>query len=654
MWCNIQKQIEKKLSSNGEKTIDGPTKFSGDLLVSNKSVESTVLLKKALVGDNIIVVENVSLFKEHDTIKIGTDIFTILKIDGNSLSLDKTLHINTEKGFKIAKTYTSVNIGSEENKFVNVHAQHYFGKTVGSAARKVHEVHANEVSADSVGSSSDPVEVLHVKNIYTNLINDNVPGTGSGSGNDITDEERSKLAGIEENADVTSSTNVQAAGAVMLSATGVNQTINSDVTIEGNITINQNSTFTGSVTGISKDTVGLANVDNTSDADKPVSTATQSELNEKLPNRLLAPMLRVLHELAKTTEQGVFLLDEFSAEDLSSAGFSEAEIFAIKNETLKGTVVNGYIQNANVTVLNPTDNSVLGTVSTDENGRFKTDVFLKTLPTLYSISVSGGTDKSTQKPNTRVFKAIASKEDTSLSEGVANVTPMTTLVHTLVTNKASVTKETLQTATSTVATAFNLNAEDIDSDYIRQENSNVSKVNNQIKVLTDSLKTVDNLSENQVIDSLATTLEQDPDSFDISSSTALEQIIETVKTENPTAVISDTLKTNVSQYVSSVNENISQTSGDFENIIEEATKLTVASDNLLNENETINLEDSDLDVNAEITKVQEETNNVTIGDIFNEPEEEFDFESLIIKTTPLQKSSSFNVDSPTGTAGIRG
>ena len=41
-------------------------------------------------------------------------------------------------------------------------------------------------------------------------------------------------------------------------------------------------TFTGTVSGVSKSMVGLANVDNTSDADKPVSTATQTALDAKL------------------------------------------------------------------------------------------------------------------------------------------------------------------------------------------------------------------------------------------------------------------------------------------------------------------------------------------------------------------------------------
>jgi hypothetical protein len=43
-----------------------------------------------------------------------------------------------------------------------------------------------------------------------------------------------------------------------------------------------NPTFTGTVGGITKSMVGLANVDNTTDANKPVSTATQTALNLKL------------------------------------------------------------------------------------------------------------------------------------------------------------------------------------------------------------------------------------------------------------------------------------------------------------------------------------------------------------------------------------
>lgn len=47
--------------------------------------------------------------------------------------------------------------------------------------------------------------------------------------------------------------------------------------------VKDSPTFTGTVSGITKSMVGLANVDNTSDANKPVSTATQTELDLKAP-----------------------------------------------------------------------------------------------------------------------------------------------------------------------------------------------------------------------------------------------------------------------------------------------------------------------------------------------------------------------------------
>ena len=42
-----------------------------------------------------------------------------------------------------------------------------------------------------------------------------------------------------------------------------------------------NPAFTGTVTGITKAMVGLGNVQNTSDADKPVSTAVSNALSGK-------------------------------------------------------------------------------------------------------------------------------------------------------------------------------------------------------------------------------------------------------------------------------------------------------------------------------------------------------------------------------------
>ena len=45
----------------------------------------------------------------------------------------------------------------------------------------------------------------------------------------------------------------------------------------------KNRAFTGTVTGITKTMVGLSNDDNTTDASKPISSATQTALDAKAP-----------------------------------------------------------------------------------------------------------------------------------------------------------------------------------------------------------------------------------------------------------------------------------------------------------------------------------------------------------------------------------
>ena len=65
-----------------------------------------------------------------------------------------------------------------------------------------------------------------------------------------------------------------------------------------------NPTFTGTVSGITKGMVGLSNVDNTSDASKPISTATQSALDLKAP--LASPTFTGTVNLTGATVTGIY------------------------------------------------------------------------------------------------------------------------------------------------------------------------------------------------------------------------------------------------------------------------------------------------------------------------------------------------------------
>ena len=56
------------------------------------------------------------------------------------------------------------------------------------------------------------------------------------------------------------------------------------LTLGGTIAPVNNPTFTGTVQGVTKESIGLGNVDNTSDINKPISSATQNALNTVISN----------------------------------------------------------------------------------------------------------------------------------------------------------------------------------------------------------------------------------------------------------------------------------------------------------------------------------------------------------------------------------
>jgi hypothetical protein len=81
--------------------------------------------------------------------------------------------------------------------------------------------------------------------------------------------------------------------------------VNKPVSNDTQVLLNQkaplnNPFFTGTVTGVTKAMVGLGNVDNTSDANKPVSTAQQTALDAKASNTALAA-----HEADTTNIHGI-------------------------------------------------------------------------------------------------------------------------------------------------------------------------------------------------------------------------------------------------------------------------------------------------------------------------------------------------------------
>lgn len=174
-----------------------------------------------------------------------------------------------------------------------------------------------EVITISVSDNSDQVQIvstpnLHQVNIIKGLSAYQVVTSVNGSVGDIsitkytislgnvdnTSDLNKPISTVQQTAldlkanasDVTSSlalkansSDVTASLATKANTTDVNASLalkanSSDVALKANIA---SPTFTGTVSGITKSMVGLSNVDNTSDASKPISSATQTALDSK-------------------------------------------------------------------------------------------------------------------------------------------------------------------------------------------------------------------------------------------------------------------------------------------------------------------------------------------------------------------------------------
>jgi hypothetical protein len=104
-------------------------------------------------------------------------------------------------------------------------------------------------------------------------------------------------------------------------------------------------TFTGTVSGITKAMVGLGQVDNTSDLDKPISTATQTALNAKQPLDAdltsIAALSGTFGLLKKTANNSYTIDTNTYLTEITSTDVTDALGFTPENAANKG-VNNGY------------------------------------------------------------------------------------------------------------------------------------------------------------------------------------------------------------------------------------------------------------------------------------------------------------------------
>jgi len=114
----------------------------------------------------------------------------------------------------------------------------------------------------------------------------------------------------------------------------------------------QSPTFTGTVSGITKGMVGLGNVDNTSDANKPVSTATQTALDLKAP--LASPTFTGTVILPTgTVTSGMILDGTIINNDISSSA-----AIAYSKLNLSGSIVSSDITDGAIATVDLADSVI--------------------------------------------------------------------------------------------------------------------------------------------------------------------------------------------------------------------------------------------------------------------------------------------------------
>jgi hypothetical protein len=117
-----------------------------------------------------------------------------------------------------------------------------------------------------------------------------------------------------------------------------------------------NPTFTGTIGGITKSMVGLANVDNTADADKPISTNTQNALNNKLSlsGGTLSGSLTTDSDIVLTGTSKIKYPSGEEGQVLTSDGTGNLTLQTLASSGGSISYVNGALFNATISSLQTT------------------------------------------------------------------------------------------------------------------------------------------------------------------------------------------------------------------------------------------------------------------------------------------------------------
>tara|TARA_Y100000389_G_scaffold72022_2_gene68737 strand:+ start:148 stop:8115 length:7968 start_codon:yes stop_codon:yes gene_type:complete len=270
----------------------------------------------------------------------------------------------------------------------------------------------------------------------------------------------------------------------------------------------------------------------------------------------------------------------------SNNSFGECCDFNSKNVTI-GTLIDGYIKNADGIIINMETNKIIELIKTDNLGNFTIRTSANVLPNHFKIKFTGGIDIATNLNNVLDLEAIYEKKEITNKLNVSILsTLITKIVENDITDIGTITK--LRNVENMIADVFNLSVKQIKEDYILTENIDVTKVINQINVV---LKTINssyssmpgnNIKESDILNEIGNIIKQDS-SFNLLDLTYIDEIIENVITNN-NLLASDIKKENLKKIVQRGNNIINDLPDNlsFEDFFIYSTKINVISSNYAN------------------------------------------------------------------------
>jgi hypothetical protein len=260
------------------------------------------------------------------------------------------------------------------------------------------------------------------------------------------------------------------------------------------------------------------------------------------------------------------------------------------NNTISGSVIDGYIKDADIKVISLSGKTIENTKS-NSLGNYTLKTKIDDITELFKIEITNGIDITTNKPNKLKLEAIFNKSK-KRDINKFNVTLISTMVSHVFANNTQISNNInrLEDAKDKIVKSLDITKDEINLDFIEEENNKITKKNanitNTLNIFTKLIPESD-ISVNKLFKDV-TEFIKTKDKIDFSNNITINNLVEKIKTENPLITINDTKRNNISSLVSETNKNLLDVNENYsyEHMFEKMYKLQLGTDDYIIDNKS--------------------------------------------------------------------